>query len=126
MSALTLQQIFDTVAVHLLTQGKPSKLTNEYGETQCAYRGSGGRQCAVGVLIPDKYYDADMEGKTVEAVISSFSVPGLPRDPLSRAADLLSALQHLHDSFNPQDWRTQLGVVAINHKVSDAIMRGDR
>lgn len=62
-----LQDIYNTVRTHLLTQNaksmRPSRLPA--GDPQCAYRGSGGMKCAVGVLIPDEKYSPSMEGYSV-------------------------------------------------------------
>jgi hypothetical protein len=51
------QEIFDTVAKHLLAQGE--RAITENGA--CAYRGVEGRKCAIGCLIPDEVYDPNME-----------------------------------------------------------------
>ncbi len=61
------QDIFDTVAVHLIEQGEPS--VDATGS--CQYRdgvGANGKMlmCAIGCLIPDEMYDkVRMEGKPI-------------------------------------------------------------
>jgi len=85
------QQIFDKVALHLITQGCPA-----FGEEgECAYRGTNGTSCAVGCLIPDQAYDIHMEGRPVERIIQRFPdrTPGYFREH----ASLLTALQLTHD-----------------------------
>ena len=96
---MTLQEIFDRVATHLLTQGKQSR-----GPTGCAYRGADGLKCAVGVLITEGCYSPHLESSTVlmphvrQAVEASIG-------PLPPKGDvLLSELQSLHDGYNPSDW----------------------
>lgn len=51
------QATFETVARHLLLQGKVS--TGAHG---CSYSGGGGLKCALGCLIPDAQYDPVFEG----------------------------------------------------------------
>ena len=92
---MTLQETFDFVANHLLRQGCRSMLVEKIESrtiTTCAYRGSEGRMCAVGCLIPDNLYDYDMEYKGVQH-LNEFS-------PLFRVdqMNLLSALQSKHDN----------------------------
>lgn len=53
----TSQEIFDYVIQRLLEQGKRSMT----GEEGCKYRGDGGTRCALGWLIPDDLYRAEMD-----------------------------------------------------------------
>jgi hypothetical protein len=53
----TPQEIFDYVIQRLLEQGKRSMT----GEEGCKYRGDGGTRCALGWLIPDDRYHAEMD-----------------------------------------------------------------
>ena len=87
------QEIFDTVATHLLKQGR--RAVNPDIPEMCHYRGAGGTACAVGVLIPDEVYDPMMEGRTVIGLLSH---PGfkLPRW-LWNNETLLIELQDVHD-----------------------------
>ena len=55
LHAKSLQEVFDRVASHLLTQSARSLLPDGSG---CAYRGANGRMCAVGCLIADYEYEA--------------------------------------------------------------------
>jgi hypothetical protein len=57
----TLQEVFNIVSTHLLTQIKRSMSTRP-GSFGCAYRGKDGMKCAAGVLIPDDQYNSRMEG----------------------------------------------------------------
>jgi len=54
----TQQEIFDTVATHLLKQN--DKSLDSYGE--CRYRAEDGNMCAVGCLIDTKHYTSGFEG----------------------------------------------------------------
>jgi hypothetical protein len=53
---MTLQETFDKVCVHLLTQLQKSVFLDSNGSMACAYRGPNGLKCAVGCLIPDELY----------------------------------------------------------------------
>lgn len=91
---MTLQEIFDKVAVHLLTQGKQSQ---GLYDTACKYRGHDGLKCAVGCLIPDDKYRPDMEGYTVYTLVSRFpDVLGFYTG--DSELSLLTCLQRIHDN----------------------------
>ncbi|MGN6819180.1 MAG: hypothetical protein ACTHJR_10985 [Sphingomonas sp.] len=87
---LTNNEIISRIRDGLMAQGKPAALANG----QCRYRTAGGLKCAVGQLIPDEYYNHNLEGY-------------LPGDPLisdatdtsPEQADLLKKLQKVHDNF---------------------------
>ena len=91
------QEIFDHVVKHLKNQGGQSVARREtMTHEECAYRGTGGRMCAVGCLIADDEYEPDMEGKGVDRIV----LP--PR--LANHIFLLRELQLLHDyhrTFSP-------------------------
>lgn len=60
------QEIFNTVATHLLTQNARSMGTAPQMEGRgCLYRGENGRMCAVGCLIKDEFYDPILENEPV-------------------------------------------------------------
>ena len=61
----TLQEIFDQVVDHLLTQGKRSIDKNIGSGNGCAYRTSSGLSCAVGCLISDEEYRKSFEKRNV-------------------------------------------------------------
>jgi hypothetical protein len=118
---MNLQEIFDKVTEHLLTQKKKAERPNPYypdSKPHCAYRGSDGTSCAVGCLIPDEHYTADMEGggvwradvvkglfnAGVLSVDSTYNVFGEDRTKL----DLLERLQTVHDNYEPSAWAFRL------------------
>lgn len=59
------QDLFDTMASHLLAQGERS--VDEL--KACLYRCDDGKMCAVGVLIPDYKYHSVLEGDTVQSLV---------------------------------------------------------
>lgn len=79
------QEIFDTVAKHLATQGCQS--LSATGD--CSYRGERGLKCAVGILISDEEYTPFMEGNG----------PGHEALPnwFGQFESLLRDLQSVHD-----------------------------
>lgn len=117
MQIETAQDIFDTVATHLLTQGQRS--LNEPGG--CAYRGANGRMCAFGVLIPDEVYSAeDMETLTAEMVIDillHLDMTAQYAQVLNNNRKLCQDLQDIHDKRNPKVWRQELYNIADWHNL---------
>ncbi len=137
---MDLQKTFKTVAHHLFEQGCPA-INDATGD--CAYRMADGRKCAVGILIPDAKYNAEiMEGKEATA------------DPICEALDiekctdaagnytytpevlLLKDLQQIHDSVNggtagrdncwgsSNDMREALQEVGSKHGLCVAFIKG--
>lgn len=93
MSVMTDQEVFDTVARHLLTQGKQSIARDVSGGFMCLYRGPDGCKCAVGALIGDDEYRADME----EHSALELHRLGLLPERLVEHRFLLEDLQSAHD-----------------------------
>lgn len=110
---MTLQEIFDRVAKHLLAQNGRATIIYD-GRELCAYRGADGKTCAVGCLIRDDKYHSKMEGEglgnplVTNAVFSSLKLRG----EKAKVVSLLEALQRLHDFTAPSQWRTGLSTVA--------------
>lgn len=87
---MTAQEIFDKVLFSLRKQGKAS---TKYG--RCMYRGPDGLKCAVGHLIEDADYRPAWEGRSVHDLL----VTGAAPEHLYGNGELLSRLQHAHDSY---------------------------
>ncbi|MGO4302227.1 hypothetical protein [Cupriavidus sp. RAF12] len=110
------QTLFNTVAKHLMVQGR--RAVTENGSV-CMYRAPGGCKCAVGVLVPDDIYDDRMEGKGIPRLISELDSWDLNeplgmfiKDVLEPHYALLHALQNVHDQCDVTSWRYELSVVA--------------
>lgn len=104
------QEIFDTVANHLLTQNARAMRDNVGG---CAYRGKDGLTCAVGCLIADEFYDPALEGEGVSAdeVVQALNESlGMPIG--DREQDLLGHLQRIHDNEQVENWPKELKYIA--------------
>lgn len=101
----TEQQVFDTVAKHLLTQMQQSRITVDGTSSSCLYRGPNGLKCAAGVLIGDDEYHEDMENHSWNALAKDGLVP-------SEHKCLISILQNLHDFSLPNNWHYELTQLA--------------
>lgn len=106
------QEVFDTVAKHLLNQGRIS----ESPDGSCGYRGQDGMKCAIGVLIPDDLFREEMEGVTVEKLIPLYSDIG---SLFSRVdTGLLNRLQLVHDTIDPYSWKQELRFLASRYDLN--------
>ncbi len=95
------QEILDKVATHLLTQNKKA-----YNHGNCLYRGPDNTKCAVGCLIPDDKYDIGIEGF---GIVHPTIWPTLEEIGIKEESQaLLGQLQNLHDSYEPDLWRSLL------------------
>jgi hypothetical protein len=111
---MTPQEIFDKAATHLLTQNSRSIIP---GTDTCAYRGEGGKKCAVGAVIDDADYREDFEGSNARVVAEC-----IPK--LAEHAGLLCELQQIHDGCHEISWPRLLRDLAyrrdMKHDVLDA------
>lgn len=112
---MELQEIYDKVKAHLLTQMRKARLNDE--DLTCAYRSENGDTCAVGCLIPDDVYYPELEGASVAArspkILDALekSVGELSVDKFS----LLVQLQNVHDGANVGYWKERLEGIALNY-----------
>ena len=111
------QEIFDTIATHLLTQNEKS-LDNT---GKCAYKSQLGLSCAVGCLLKDKdtssyegagvddlrYRLIDRNEKNLYQDLLSVGVPDT-----DEAFNLLADLQDVHDVEQPKFWKDRLEALA--------------
>ncbi len=111
---MTKQQLFDTVATHLLTQRTRSLATNT---NRCAYRGHRGTRCAIGCLIPDDRYDPAFEGLSVTKP-DILKAAGLR----STQREFAEELQQIHDMIHPSRWRGALRIVAHERRLSTSVL----
>lgn len=119
---MTLQEIFNRVKAHLLTQNAKARIPDGgWGYGACRYRGTNGLKCAIGCLIPDEAYTADLEGSVLFRVLST--IPGIPtsagrNDPTYvRYEILLAELQSIHDRYQPPEWAEQLERLGKRHNL---------
>ena len=127
---MTPQEIYDTVAKHLFTQGRRSGDDRpQRGGFQCRYRGAEGTKCAVGAVMPDEAYDPDMEGHSIVGLFDpdataegGFKLPTWMKENLK----LLVSLQDAHDYswywHSTQLMKDRLLQVALDYKLSAAVL----
>lgn len=118
MTQHTLQEVFDVVATHLLTQNKKAQ-HEETGE--CMYRTCDGLRCAVGVLIPDELYDPNMEWTGVVTVTErATKTPMQSRLVVAYEPylELLTSLQTIHDRSLPSEWPGALSNLAKEYRLT--------
>lgn len=96
---MELKQIYDTVRSHLLLQMKQSiDAAGIY-----MYRGDNGMKCAIGCLIPDQIYVADMEGD-IDQMLTLW-----PDHPFHDGdVAFMEDLQYIHDTIDPEFWELHL------------------
>jgi hypothetical protein len=116
------QEVFDTVAEHLMKQGRRAFDDNR-GE--CRYRAPNGDMCAVGCLIPDSLYNEyEMEGENASEMIeSSPELRSLFDKDIS--LNLIDGLQAAHDHdlhMSMDSWVYSMRYLAKKHKLNDAIL----
>lgn len=100
----TKQEVFNQVAHHLLTQDRQS--FGPYNDTSgCAYRGTHSDKCAAGCLMSDEEYRVEWEGKSWGKLVKIKIAP-------DTHDWLISRLQHIHDSVQPQNWQEALNQLA--------------
>lgn len=116
------QTLFDTVAKHLLDQGRRAMAANA---SNCAYRSEDGCKCAVGVLIPDDVYDKSMEGMGIARLVDILDELEMPqalaqfiKTELEPHLPLLMSLQSVHDGFAPEKWAERLRYVAAQFNLN--------
>lgn len=117
---VTPQQIFDQVAVHLLTQNAKSSVPAdpEYpDQLRCLYR-SGELQCAAGCLIDADEYSETMEDKRFLEVFATFKETHHPENWTgSLNIQLVQEMQNLHDHNPTENWKFCLRDLAVSSTV---------
>lgn len=113
-SGATPQWVYDRVKAHLLKQGRKALQGN-----RCAYRGDENTACAAGCLIRDDLYQPTMEGLSAagdrgvwNAIAESI---GLPHDGNDKTGRLISSLQSMHDTREPEQWPLALSQIAMDN-----------
>lgn len=109
-----LQEIFDVVSNHLLTQMKRSDKPGPTNTNNCMYLGPNGLKCAAGILIPEDQYNPEFEGKSWEDLTLNGHVQKNHVIPISE-------LQNIHDWTEPQNWKFELVAFAEQYKLNHNI-----
>ena len=118
---MTMQEVFDVVAAHLLAQGQRSTIRLGEDDTlSCAYQTPDGLKCAIGCLIPEYKYSKDFEGVNVRGLADEDQGGQvIPRvtDSDDEFSFLLS-LQRIHDAVDPKDWQNYLEEFALDNDLT--------
>lgn len=109
---MTDQEVFDTVAKHLLTQKRKS-----VDRGRCLYKSNDGAMCAVGCLIPESMYQREMEGHHVED-----AVVGKTLSLLGINIHLAQKLQGVHDQYDAEQWKEMLDVTAYCYGLDRSVL----
>ena len=120
--SISAQEIYDTVAHHLFSQGRKSAVRSD-GMTSCRYRGPHGLKCAVGCLIRDDEYDPVMEDHGVNDLCNRDRLPLRLIPHLS----LLLDLQDAHDDsleLRATTLRRDFQDIAEAHGLSPDVLTG--
>lgn len=118
---MTYQDLFDTVADHLLTQ---REACTEAGD--CVYRGPNGLKCAIGALIPDDKYDETLEGDPGSEALRRIGHPlcdtaeNPNRDTVFM--NLVDELQRIHDEEDPAKWMDYLYSLGDTYNLDNSIL----
>lgn len=117
------QEIYDKVAVHLLTQNAKSKRPragHPDAPPVCAYRGAEGRCCAAGCLLTlEEAEKADHLDEGVWGAV--IQVMDLSR--FANHTTLIEELQGVHDENEVEQWGVELAKLAEKHNLSTAVLR---
>jgi hypothetical protein len=130
------QEIFNTIATHLLKQGVRA-IGDENSEIMngCAYRGNGCTKCAAGVLIPDNEYQGEYEGLSVASLagglihstenhVARYRRFGAMWERLGLAQELrfIGELQTIHDNRDPETWREAFAELAQQYSLNTDVL----
>lgn len=117
IEAMSVQEVFDTVAKHLLTQGRRCELSK-----RCLYHlvlpDGKTMQCAAGCLIDPDEYDSRIDGMAWEDLVTRGFV-GM------RHRSFIQRLQSLHDEVPPQAWRFSLYNIAVELGLNSEVVDHD-
>jgi hypothetical protein len=116
---MNIQQIFNKVSNHLLSQKKKSLLENIIPpDTIYGYRGMHRTMCSIGCLIDEKFYNPSLEGFCIsdKSVKNALNLSGISTEENS-ILFFLDRLQFIHDELDPEEWDVELIKLAINKKL---------
>lgn len=102
------QQAFDLMVTHLRNQKLRSAIYDGHNR-YCVYRSPDGLKCAVGVLIPDEFYDSNLEGQPASSLTNLI--------PFLQNVDkyFLDKMQEIHDFRSPNNWEEAFEDIAFEY-----------
>lgn len=119
-TTITNQEVFDAVVQHLAAQNAKSlgKFDPTDEDAVCFYRGDGGKMCAIGALIPDSQYTANVEGYKASGVIAQFEKASAKNHSLGLLGGILDDLQDCHDDVSIERWPETLMSIGLSQKLN--------
>lgn len=108
LKEMSAQEVFNTVAKHLLTQNKKSE--NPLIGSLCLYKYNN-LKCAAGIFIPDDKYVSKMEGLNWAEIVNLYDFLKSDHD------ELIISLQRIHDFIEPTFWKRDLNFLAKHLKL---------
>jgi hypothetical protein len=111
LAQATEQEVFDQVAVHLLTQNKKSVSPEK--PSYCKYRGGedGSLKCAAGCLIGDDEYHIGFEQNRWYNLVNTWAIS-------ENHMAIITNLQKIHDNKEPEIWKEELLLIAERHALN--------
>ena len=101
------QEALEKMATGLMNQAAKSEGPRRNdNRVVCRFRGTMGRKCAVGFMIPDSVYNPGMELSAYDE-LSCFS------DWPEETIEIMGAMQCVHDNREPMDWAQGIRRAAI-------------
>lgn len=107
----TKQEVFDWIVFNLLKQDRKSQGYDCDGDLMCMYRGDGGTKCAAGWLIDDSEFKDSFEFREWGDLVKESEVH-------RRNANLITALQAIHDEYDSDLWIVQFIKIAKSRKLN--------
>lgn len=119
---MSLQEIFNTAATHLLNQGL--RCVDDVGT--CCLWDDNGNACALGALL-ERPTGAFAENRTGLLEQSPSQWPSMVAlrydvDVTPELRELLDELQIIHDKHEPEDWADALGLLAWSMGLEDMVV----
>jgi len=117
------QKLFDQAVEHMLVQGEISAQgVAASGLPACKYRGPRQLRCGIGGIIPDAMYHPRMENVAIKALVWSTCDLAYEKELAEyfgvenqQDANLLEAIQSIHDSCSPKSWMEAFEKVAKDY-----------
>jgi hypothetical protein len=133
MKTLSLQELFNISATHLLKQGQRA-----FARGGCCYRTPAGLKCAIGAVIPDDLYDPFIEGGLASWALNPETANTTGDDDILRVRKLgevlrasgldathealVGRLQRIHDYTSPEFWASSLADLATEFRLEPVPM----
>lgn len=119
----SLQEVFDQVAKHLLTQKEQCRTSDRNGE--CVYLNEKGQKCAAGCLISTEEYKPEMDKESEDGQLGSswFSLIERGLVPDTEHKFFIASLQNLHDNNESSYFKIALEKLGNNYNLNTDVLQ---